>query len=211
MTVPAGAEAGDMIRIREESPASSSRACTHPPVGAQVHGRRDLRLRGRLPAGTCFAGAARRLQDGARARHHSSFFARSSPRQRHLTPLRRTTLVDPAHIFLVLLRVRALPAHGDPPEVRDQGGVLRAHVSDRAALVGVALRDEQMARHAASRGRDGHRALRLLLGDGGVIRHRLGAGHHARRTDSAGSAFAAPPANATTRFVNWRAAAASRR
>ena len=55
-------------------------------------------------------------------------------------------------------------------------------------------------------------------------------GHHAARTDSAGSAVAAatcaeyacngvepmslliaPPANATTRFVNWRAAAASRR
>ena len=70
------------------------------------------------------------------------------PRQRHLQirvglleDVRRVLLplVDRlAHIFLVILRVRALPAHGDSTEVRDQGGVL--HVHRRRRLRGRLLR-----------------------------------------------------------------------
>ena len=77
-----------------------------------------------------------------------------------------------AHIFLVLLRVRALPAHGDSTEVRDQGGVL--HVHRRRRLRGRllrhvlrVLRDGSDGAPRVPRGRDGHRALRVLLVDGG--------------------------------------------
>ena len=76
------------------------------------------------------------------------------------------------------------------------------------------LRDRSDGAPRVPRSRNWHRALRLLLGDGGeagLIKDSTSLGHHAARTESAGSAVAAPPANATTRFVNWRAAAASRR
>ena len=80
-----------------------------------------------------------------------------------------------AHIFLVLLRVRALPAHGDSTEVRDQGGVLHVHRRRRLRgrllrLLVWLLRDGSDGTPRVLGSRDGYRALRLLLGDGGVIR-----------------------------------------
>ena len=80
-----------------------------------------------------------------------------------------------AHILSVLLRVRALPAHGDPAKVRDSRGML--HVHGRRRLRGRLLRHVLRVLRDRSDGtprvpgsRDWYRAVRLLLGDGGVIR-----------------------------------------
>ena len=175
MTVPAGAEAGDMIQV----PLTVTDQPNWAPTGAVKYTQARPSASGQLVLFnvtdhlgicclSCFCCTALILfgqmrekqhedkenfpQDGARSAGASGATTsarrarvRVSPSsgyswctcssivslvfqdrgicQHALTPGIRvafTSLVDRlAHIFLVLLRLRALPAHGDPPEVRD--------------------------------------------------------------------------------------------
>ena len=129
--------------------------------------------------------------------------------------------------------------HRDPTEVRDPRGVLHASAGVVVARVYSPTRRRAGARASTAsrtpaapcfagaarrlrwRATSSSRSRRASCvtsaarrrGRGVLLISKTGTslGHHAARTESAGSAVAAPPANATTRFVNWRAAAASRR